>query len=177
LDDARQQYEAALAMYERVAAAQPIDTTVRIGLANSRQRLGDVLAEMRKTEEAAKNYQEGLRVAEAVLASDAANPNAKTLRLTCRIRLGLEKAEVVVRKTSPHSQAEQVGLREGDVLVRYAGKPVVCAADLPVLTGRAIGTGIELEIRRDGAPLKLAINAGPLGAICEDRILAGERPR
>ena len=64
-----------------------------------------------------------------------------------------------------------IGLEADDVLIGYDGKQVICAADLPVLTGRATRTGIVLEIRRDGAPLKLIINAGPLGAVCEDRIV------
>jgi hypothetical protein len=33
---------------------------------------------------------------------------------------------------------------------------------------------MELEIRRDGAPLKLTVKAGPLGALCEDRSIAGQ---
>jgi hypothetical protein len=171
-DDALQQYQDARAMFEGMANTQPGNNYARIGFAKARQKIGDVFAEMGKADEAGENYQEALRVAEIVLASDAANPDAKTVRLTCRIKLGLEKAEVVVHKMSPGSLALEIGLREGDVLVRYAGKPVVSVADLPVLTGRATGTGIELEIRRDGAPLKLTVEPGPIGALCEDQILA-----
>jgi len=54
-------------------------------------------------------------------------------------------------------------LWEGDALVRYAGKPVDSAPDLPFLAARAAGTGIELEIRRDGALQKLTVRGGPLG--------------
>jgi S1-C subfamily serine protease len=158
-----------LAIYQR-CAANPLDQkSGKIGLARSRQKLGDVLAEMGKTQEAATNYQAGLQLAEAVLAMDNTNADATALRLTCRSRLNLEKVEVVVREIYPQSQALDVGLKPGDVLVRYEGKPVLCSADLPLLTARATGSGIELEIRRDAVLHKLALMPGPLGALCEDR--------
>jgi len=171
-DEAAQQYQESLALLQRVILAQPGNNSAKIDMAKAHQKLGDVLVEMGKAGEATTNYQEGLRVAEAVLASDASNPDAKPLRLTCRIKLGLEKVEVVVHQISPQSQALEIGLREGDVLVRYAGKPVLCASDLPLMTGRNIESSVELEIRRDGAPLKLPVKAGPLGAVCEDQIIA-----
>jgi eukaryotic-like serine/threonine-protein kinase len=171
LNDARQQYEEAVAIYQRIAIAQPGNNTVKIGLAKSQQKLGDVLAEMGLPQEATTNYQAALQLAEYILTNDAANPDATKLRLTCRIKIGLEKTEIAVSKISLQSQALDIGLKAGDVLISYDGKQVICAADLPVLTGRATRTGIVLEIRRDGAPLKLVVNAGPLGAVCEDRIV------
>jgi tetratricopeptide (TPR) repeat protein len=176
-DEAQQNYQEALSTFERLATAQPANNLVKSGLAKIHFKLGDVWAGMGKTDEAHKSYQDGLNLAEAILAIDAANPTALKLRLTGRIKLGLEKAEVVVRKISPGSQAQGIGLREGDVLVRYAGQPLLTIQDLPVLTGRASGSGIELEIRREGAPLKLAVKAGPLGVVCEDRIIAGNHSR
>jgi tetratricopeptide (TPR) repeat protein/tRNA A-37 threonylcarbamoyl transferase component Bud32 len=173
-EQALQGYREAQAIDKRLTTSQPSNNAANIGLVRSSLKLGDLFGETGKTEEAKQYYRQGLDAAEAVLASDSANVNAKTLRLTCRVKLGLEKVEVVIGKISPRSQAEQVGLKEGDVLVRYGGKPVTCAADL---TGRAAGNGIELEVRRDGAPLKLTVRAGPLGAICEDRILARGDPR
>jgi S1-C subfamily serine protease len=65
--------------------------------------------------------------------------------------------------------------KAGDVLVSYDGKPVACSSDLPLLTARTAGTGIELGIRREGASLKLAANAGALGLVCEDRSVVNER--
>ena len=168
LDDARQQYEEAMAIYQRIATAQPGNNTVKLGLAKSQQKLGDVLAEMGNTREAMASYQSGMHLAETILASAAAIPDAQTLRLTCRVKLGLEKVEVMAGKISPQSQALDIGLKTGDILVSYDGKPLICAADLPVLSGRATGTKIELEIHRDGAPLKFSVNAGPLGVVCED---------
>ncbi len=174
LDEARQQYEEAGALFQRSATKQLTEKSGQLGLAKSRQKLGDVLSEMGHTPEAATNYQAGLQLAEAILAADADNGEVKALRLICRIKLGLERAEVVVHDIIPKSQALDIGLKPGNVLIRYDGKPVVCSADLPLLAARATGTGIELDIRRGGAPLKLAVNPGPLGALCEDRMVAKE---
>jgi eukaryotic-like serine/threonine-protein kinase len=172
LDEAFHCYKEALAIYERLAAAQPGNNAAKSGVMKTCQRLGDLFAEEGNSHASLTNYQRALYQAENILASDADNPYVKTSSGTCRIKLGLEKAEVVVNKIMPYRQALEVGLKPGDVLVRYGGKPVVCTADLPVLTGRATATGIELEIRRDGTPLKLNVKAGPLGVICEDRIVA-----
>jgi S1-C subfamily serine protease len=172
LDEARQQYEQALAIYQQRANASPTEKSGQVGLTRTRQKLGDLLAESGRTADALTNYQAGLQLAEAVLAADATDTDAKAVRLTCRIKLGLERAEVVVHEILPKSQALDIGLKTGDVLVSYDGKPVPCSADLPLLTARATGTGIPLDIIRDGAPLKLAVNAGPLGSVCEDRSVA-----
>ena len=176
-DEALQKYQDALAMFERLASAQPGNKLVRIGLVKTHFQFGNLWLGMGKPDEANQNYQGGLDLAETILAGDAANPSATKLRLACRIKLGLENSEVVLRKIFPVGQAREIGLQEGDVLVRYAAQPVVSALDLPFLTGSAKGNGIELEIRREGAPLKLIANAGPLGALCEDRVLPGKAPK
>jgi tetratricopeptide (TPR) repeat protein len=170
-DEALAKYQDASAMFERLASAQPGNNQVKIGLTKSRYQLGGLLVETGKTGEAAKNYQSGLELTETIL-KGGANPSATRLRQAFRIKLGLDKAEVMIRQISPDSEAQVIGLREGDVLIRYASKPVDTALDLPFLTARAAGTGIELEIRRDGTPLKLNVKAGPLGVVCEDRIVA-----
>jgi serine/threonine protein kinase len=175
-EEARQNYQAILPRYERLAVNQPANITFKIELAKVRRELGDVFAEMGRSDTAATHYQSGLQMADAILSSDAANDAAAKVRLACRIGLGLEKSEVVVQKVLPRSLAEAAGLRQGDVLVGYAGQPLVSAANVSTLTGRAKGTDIELEIRRNGAPLKLSVAPGPLGARCEDRPTAGRGP-
>jgi tetratricopeptide (TPR) repeat protein len=176
-DEALRKYQDALAMFERLAKAQAGNNLVRIGLVKTHFQLGNLWLGMGKPDEANKNFKSGLDLAEAILAGDGANPSATKLRLACRIKLGLENSEVVLRKMFPAGQAQEIGLQEGDVLVRYAAQPVVSALDLPLLTGRAKGNGIELEIRRMGAPLKFTVNAGPLGVLCEDRVLQVKAPR
>jgi tetratricopeptide (TPR) repeat protein len=173
-DKALQNYQEALTLYERLTDVQPLNNTAKIGLLKTYQKLGDAFAGMGKPELAVANYQNGLHSAQDILARDSANAKAAELYRTFRIRLGLEKSEVVVLKIVPRGQAEQKGLREGDVLVSYAGKPVLSASAVPILTGRARGTGIEMEILRDGTPLRLRVNPGPLGAEWEDRTVTGK---
>jgi eukaryotic-like serine/threonine-protein kinase len=174
LDDALQQYGQACALFQQSAANPLTEKTGQLGLGKSRQKLGDVLSEMGQTPEAATNYQAGLQLAESILAADADNAEVKVLRLTCRIKLGLEKAEVVVHEIIPKSQALDIGLKPGDILLRYEGKPVVCSSDLPLLAARATRTGTELDIRREGKPHKFSVNPGPLGLVCEDKIMPKE---
>jgi tetratricopeptide (TPR) repeat protein len=172
-DEAVPKYQEASAMYERLVAAQPGNDLIKVNLGKIHYELGDLRFGMGKTEEARQDYQSGMKLVEALLTNGAANSSVARLHEACRIKLGLDKSEVVIRKISPGGQAQSIGLREGDVIVRYAGQLLLTIQDLPILTGRASGSGIELEIRREGAPLKLAVKAGPLGVICEDRIMAG----
>src|SRR5208283_4206726 len=101
----------------RLASTQPGNNLVKIGLAKTRYQLGELFVGMDKTEEAARSYQSGLDLTESVLTGGAGNPSATRLRQACRIKLGLDKAEVVIRRISPGSQAQTIGLREGDVLI------------------------------------------------------------
>ena len=70
-------------------------------------------------QEATTNYQAALQLAEYILTNDTANPDATKLRLTCRIKIGLEKTEIAVSKISLQSQALDIGLKAGDVLISY----------------------------------------------------------
>jgi len=64
-------------------------------------------------------------------------------------------AVVEVFRRSP---AESAALQAGDVIVRFAGKPVGNDADLVRLTAAALpGSTVEVELVRFGAPLRLRI--------------------
>lgn len=78
---------------------------------------------------------------------------------------------VVVIQISPGGQADRLGLRVGDVLVRYQGKPVQNSARF--FHGRRAerpgGKPRSLEVVRQGKTLALAIAPGLLGVRLEDR--------
>jgi serine protease Do len=58
----------------------------------------------------------------------------------------------------PRSPAERAGLRPGDVIVRFAGKPVEHDADVVRRTAAAApGSSVELELVRFGAPLRMRV--------------------
>ena len=76
-------------------------------------------------------------------------------------------AGALVTSVEPASAAEQAGLRPGDVIVRFAGKPVGTHADLMrLLSASAPGASVELGMVRDGAPSKATV-----------RVMAPERER
>src|SRR5262249_2880058 len=105
------------------------------------------------------------------LASTPTSARASKLRLNLRLRLGLEHAEVVVREISVGSQAQQLGLRPGDVIVRNSGHAVTRSDQLDPLSRTTKGAPIGLEIRRDGQVQTLQLQRGRLGITTEDRLL------
>jgi serine protease Do len=73
----------------------------------------------------------------------------------------------LVTMVEPASAAEAAGLRAGDVIVRYAGKPVATHAHLMrLVAASAPGTRVEIGLVREGAPTTASV-----------RIMAPERPR
>ena len=58
--------------------------------------------------------------------------------------------------------ADRAGLRSGDVVVRFAGRPVQTHVDLLALAAdTAPGTVVALELVRDGAPLRASVRVAP----------------
>ncbi len=62
---------------------------------------------------------------------------------------------------SPGTAADQAGLKDGDTIVKYDGKPVTSFLDLRELTGQtSAGKKIELDIIRRGNPIKITVELG-----------------
>ena len=158
----------------RLSRSQPENRALRISLAGVLRSQGDLLALSGQTAAVTGDYQQALNLAESVLAVDPANDQAVKLRLSLRAKLGLETVQVVIQNVAPDSQAQQIGLRPGDVLVNYAGQPVISASDLPDLTHLTKGAALELEIRRDGNPLSFTVKEGRLGIRCADQAVTGK---
>jgi tetratricopeptide (TPR) repeat protein len=168
-DEANRRYQEALEMLERLSAAQPGNNSIKVRLAGTYQKIGDLLAQTAKPEEADKSYRKALEMAESVLALDGGNFQAEKLKLGCRVKLRLEEVEVVVSGVAPNGQAQEIGLHEGDAVFSYSGQRIVSTDQLTNLIGGTKGTRVELEVRRDGNPLKFTVREGPLGVRCEDR--------
>ncbi len=77
---------------------------------------------------------------------------------------GLERpAGALIASIEPNSPAARAGLRQGDVVTRFEGKPLNLAAELPQAIGRAkVGETYTLAVFRDRKPLELKVKIDPL---------------
>ena len=76
---------------------------------------------------------------------------------------------VVVTGVSPDSAAAKAGIKQGDVIVKFEGEPVVDGRRLRLMVGkRAPGTEVKIDLVRDGKPQVFKLKLGnqpdsPLG--------------
>ena len=86
-----------------------------------------------------------------------------------------EPKGVLVASVAEGSPAERAGVKPGDVIVRYDGKPVDSPRALPPLVANTeIGKTVELSIVRDGAVRPVEVTVGNLTA-SRQASAAGER--
>ncbi|WP_295430746.1 caspase family protein [uncultured Thiodictyon sp.] len=84
-----------------------------------------------------------------------------------------DAAGVLVLESLPDSQAQAVGLRPGDILLRYAGQPLDGPDGLIAAAGQSqTDSPVALELLREGRPLRVALKAGRIGV----RIAAVSEP-
>ena len=71
------------------------------------------------------------------------------------------KGRGVVRSCGPGSAADRAGLKAGDVVLKFNGKPVAGAGELAAMVGQSRpGDRAELEVWRRGTPLSLSATLG-----------------
>ena len=99
--------------------------------------------------------------ADAVFGVAAPAEPARRLRLG--VRLEAAAGGVRLRSVEKGSVAEGAGLREGDLLVEFAGQPAKQADDVVQAVARqAPGTWLPLRVKRAGATLNLVAKFPPL---------------
>jgi serine protease Do len=77
---------------------------------------------------------------------------------------GLEKGEgALVADVIAGAAAEKGGIRRGDVIIRFDGKEIHEMNELPrVVAATPVGKEVEVEILREGKPMKLKLKVGEL---------------
>jgi S1-C subfamily serine protease len=71
---------------------------------------------------------------------------------------------VAVGTVLESSPAQRAGLQPGDEIVAYGGQRVFSYGDLSEQTmGTTAGQSVVVDIRRDGVPMQVVIEAGPIG--------------
>ncbi|MBI3072314.1 MAG: DegQ family serine endoprotease [Deltaproteobacteria bacterium] len=75
---------------------------------------------------------------------------------------GLDKAQgALLAQVVPGGPGDKAGLKQGDIVVAFKGKPIQKASDLPWLASTAgPGEKIDLKVVRQGQPLDLAVTLG-----------------
>ncbi|MGH7926702.1 MAG: DegQ family serine endoprotease [Candidatus Binatia bacterium] len=78
--------------------------------------------------------------------------------------LGLEKSRgALVGNVAEGSPADQAGIKVGDVIIEYNGKPVEDSSHLPILVARTgVGKSVEATVIRDKKEVPLTIKVGEL---------------
>ncbi|CDH44549.1 DegQ family serine endoprotease [Candidatus Contendibacter odensensis] len=83
----------------------------------------------------------------------------------------------LVADVSADSPAAKAGLKAGDVIVAYAGKPVNDSADLPPLVGATKpGVNKTLTVIRDGKPQEIAVTLGQLSGKDQKELALNNAP-
>ncbi|MCH4561811.1 ChaN family lipoprotein [Halomonas sp. EGI 63088] len=102
----------------------------------------------------------GLADAYYLLGDESPHEPPATLRLG--VLIGEHAEGVAIHGVGPDSVAAEAGLREGDVIVRAAGRPMSAPGDLTRLIQRMVtGTLLPLEVRRDGRVQELLARFPP----------------
>ncbi len=77
---------------------------------------------------------------------------------------GLSKPEgALVAQVNPAGPAAQAGVMEGDVITRFAGKPILYSGDLPHLVGLVTpNSKVDMTVMRHGHPQVISVVVGEL---------------
>lgn len=83
----------------------------------------------------------------------------------------------LVADLEPGTPAAKAGVKPGDIIVAFNGQPVESSRALPlIVTQTPIGTTVDLDVLRQGKPLKLRVTLAELPGGDPDRIGQGNTP-
>jgi serine protease Do len=92
---------------------------------------------------------------------------------------GLKRPDgALVSAVEPGSPAAKAGLEPGDVILKFNGKEIVNATDLPVEVGDSKpGTSVKLDLFREGANKELDVTLGQLQNTAAEEAETGHAKR
>lgn len=91
--------------------------------------------------------------------------------------LGFDKTKgAIVAATEPETPAAKAGVQSGDVILAFDGKAIERGRSLPsIVSDTAIGKTADLDILRNGKPLKLRVTVGEFPA--DAQLASTEAPK
>lgn len=90
--------------------------------------------------------------------------------------LGVESGGALIADLAQGGPADRAGMQRGDVIIEYDNKPIVKAAELPILVAQTpIGKRIQLKVRRRGTEVPVSIVVGELKE--KEQAAAASAPR
>ena len=77
---------------------------------------------------------------------------------------GLDRPHgALVSRVMENSPAAQAGVREGDIIVQFAGTPIDFSSELPHVVGRTpVGVDADMRVVREGEEISLTVSIGEL---------------
>jgi serine protease Do len=93
-------------------------------------------------------------------APPAKKPAKSSKRKTAKLGVILDDNpdQAIVKEVEPSSVAGRVGIRAGDSIVSFDGRPITRSDDLlTMVQGKATGESVSIELRRRGQVLKLQV--------------------
>lgn len=77
---------------------------------------------------------------------------------------GLDRPHgALVSRVMENSPAAQAGVREGDIIVQFAGTPIDFSSELPHVVGRTpVGVEVDMRAVREGEEMSLKVTIGEL---------------
>lgn len=91
---------------------------------------------------------------------------------------GLDKpAGALVGQVDKNGPASKAGLKSGDVILEFNGRPISQSADLPPLVGETRpGTRVALKIWRDKKPREITVTIAQLKPVADETVAANTGP-
>jgi tetratricopeptide (TPR) repeat protein len=164
--EAESLYQRSLAIKEKALGKDHPDVAISLN------NLAGLYDEQGKYDQAEPLFQRSLAIDEKALGRD--HPTTKTVKNNLQqLQAHLKgQYQVQIKSILPNSQAEQVGLKLNDILLRYNNKPILGMTAF--IYGRSLelttNSTTELKVLRNDQELVFKIKHGKIGFILQEQV-------